>query len=399
MADLSDQRVLVLHNRYRVAGGEERFTAQLVDLLGRRAGAADLFERDSRATGALSAASGLLRGGLDPGAVGAAVTELGATVVHAHNVHPTLGHRALAAAREAGAATVLHLHNYRLFCAIGTLWRDGRDCTECAPDRTSRGVRHNCRESIPEALAYAGGLKRGQQPLIAAVDRFAAPVRQLGDDLANLGFDLPLTVLPSWLPDSEFARESQAGDGEYALFVGRLASEKGIFTAISAASESGVPLKVAGDGPDAPRARRLAEELSAPVEFMGRIDGQALVAARMGAAFAILPSEWREVLPLSALESLAAGLPLVVTSRGGLPELTDQDLVVPPGDASALAAAMRRLQDDPAARAAAGTRALERARERYSEAAFVPRLAALYDEAVTVRKLAMRSPISSPASS
>ena len=44
----------------------------------------------------------------------------GARVVHAHNINPTLGWRALAAAREAGARVVLHLHNYRLVCAVGT---------------------------------------------------------------------------------------------------------------------------------------------------------------------------------------------------------------------------------------------------------------------------------------
>jgi glycosyltransferase involved in cell wall biosynthesis len=252
---------------------------------------------------------------------------------------------------------------------------------------------------LPESAVYARGIAKAQAPLIDAVDRFAAPVRQLGDDLARLGFDLPLTVLPSWLPDAEFTSESRAGYGEYALFVGRLSTEKGILAAIAAAAESGVQLRVAGDGPDAARARRLAEELSAPVDFLGRIDGQALVAARMGAAFAVLPSEWREVLPLSALESLAAGLPLVVSDRGGLPELTESDLVVPPGDAAALAATMRRLIDDSRARAVAGASSLERARAHYSEAAFAPRLADLYAEAVAARNSAMRSPISSPASS
>lgn len=388
MAGLSDQRILVLHNRYRIAGGEERYAAQLVDLLGRRAGGVSLLERSSSDSSAIEAGVGLVRGGLNPDQVGDLVRESGATIVHAHNIHPTLGHRALEAAREAGAATVLHLHNYRLFCAIGTVWRAGADCTECAPRNMKRGLVHNCRGSLPEAAAYATGLARGQGPLIEAVDRFAAPVAQLGDDLAQLGLDLPLTVLPSWLPDSEFVRESQAADGEYALFVGRLSSEKGILVAIAAAAESGVPLRVAGDGPDALRARKLADELSAPVDFLGRIDGQALVAARMGAACAILPSEWREVLPLSALESLAAGLPLVTSDRGGLPELTEPELVTPAGDASALAAVMRRLIDDPAERASAGTRALARARERYSEEAFVPRLAALYEEALAARALA-----------
>lgn len=387
MAGLSDQRILVLHNRYRIAGGEERYAAQLVDLLGRRAAGISLLERSSADSSAVEAGIGLVRGGLNPKQVGYLVREIGATIVHAHNVHPTLGHRALEAAREAGAATVLHLHNYRLFCAIGTVWRSGADCTECAPCNMNRGLVHNCRGSLPEAAAYATGLARGQGPLIDAVDRFAAPVAQLADDLAELGLDLPLTVLPSWLPDSEFVRESQAADGEYALFVGRLSSEKGILVAIAASAESGTPLRIAGDGPDAPRARKLADELSAPVDFLGRIDGQALVAARMGAAFAILPSEWREVLPLSALESMAAGLPLLTSDRGGLPELTEPEFVTPAGDASALAAVMRRLIDDPAERAAAGARALARAHERYSEDAFVPRLTALYEEAFAARAL------------
>lgn len=385
MTELSAQRVLVLHNRYRVAGGEERYVGQLVDLLDRHAAHAELLERSSAETGRLAAARGMLRGGLHPDEVARVVREHGVTVVHAHNLHPTLGHRALEAARAEGAATVLHLHNYRIFCAVGTLWRDGADCTECAPRRMSRGVVHNCRGSLAEAVVYAGGLSRGQQPLIETVDRFAAPVSQLGTDLNELGIEIDVETVPSWLPDSEFVSASQAASGEYALFVGRLASEKGVLTAIEAAAQSGVPLRIAGDGPDAERAVALARSLEAPVEFLGRIDGQALVAARMGAAFALVPSLWREVLPLSALEALASGLPLVVSSRGGLPELSDPELVVPPGDATALAELMRRLFDDPAERGAAGQRALERARENYSERAFLPRIERLYAGAVAAR--------------
>lgn len=399
MAGLSAHRVLVLHNRYRIAGGEERFVAQLVDLLKRQSGHVQLLERSSRDAGAARAASGLLRGGLDPAQITRTVREQEIDVVHAHNIHPLLGHRALAAAQAAGAATVLHLHNYRLFCAVGTAWRDGADCTDCAPRQTSRGLRHNCRGSLAESAVYAAALGRAQQPTISSVDRFAAPVAQLADDLGALGFQLPISVLPSWMSPAEFAASSQAGRGEYALLVSRLSSEKGVLTAIAAAAESGVPLRIAGDGPDAMRARRLAEELAAPVDFMGRIDGQALVAARMGAAFALVPSVWREVLPLSALESLAAGLPLVVSDRGGLPELTEPDLVAPAGDVVALAQLMTALHSNAERRQRAGERALERAREQFSEAAFAPRLAALYSEAIEARKSAMRSPISAPASS
>ncbi|MGH2958517.1 MAG: hypothetical protein ACRDKE_02860, partial [Solirubrobacterales bacterium] len=90
MAGLSEQRILVLHNRYRIAGGEERYTAQLVDLLGRHAGGISLLERSSSDSSAIAAGVGLVRGGLNPEEVGDLVKKSGATIVHAHNIHPTL---------------------------------------------------------------------------------------------------------------------------------------------------------------------------------------------------------------------------------------------------------------------------------------------------------------------
>lgn len=379
------ERVLVLHNRYRVAGGEERYVEQLVELLGRTAEHVSLIERDSGRTAAPRAAAGLIRGGLAEEAIAEIVRDDAITIVHAHNIHPAIGWRGLAAAREAGAAVVLHLHNYRLYCAIGTAFRSGRDCDECAPNSTGAALRHNCRGSIAQSAAYSIGLKRSQEPTMAAVDRFVAPVDQVGLDMKRAGLAVDVATLPSWLPDSEFVNQSHAGGGEYGLFVGRVTADKGVLVAVRAAAESGVQLRVAGLGPDIAEAQSLAAELSAPVEFLGRIDGQALVAARMGAAFAVVPSTWREVLPLSALESLAAGLPLIVSDRGGLPELTDSGLVFPSGDHSALASVMRRLIDDPASRAEYGASALARARSRFSEAAFLPRLAETYEMARSAR--------------
>ena len=384
---LAQQRVLVLHNRYRVSGGEERFAEGLTGLLAQHAESAELLELSSESLGRVTAAKGLIRGGVDPEVVATAVRERDATIVHAHNIHPSFGWRALKAARDAGAAVVLHLHNYRLFCAIGTVFRDGEDCTDCAQRRTWNGVAHNCRGSLPEAAAYAVGLAAGQQKLIENVDRFVAPVDQLASDMRALGFDLPIDVVPSWLEQSQFAARSMAGDGEYALYVGRLTVDKGLLVAIRAAAISGVPLRVAGGGPDYERARKLVESEGAPVEFLGVISGQAMVAARMGAAFAIVPSIWREVLPLSALESLATGLPLVTSDRGGLPELTDPELVARAGDPEALARVMRSLFDDAERRQAAGEAALERARDRYSEQRFIQRLAASYEAALAARQL------------
>ncbi len=97
-----------------------------------------------------------------------------ADVVHAHNLHPTFGWRALAAARAAGARTVLHLHNYRLFCAVGIAYRDGAPCLRCRGANTMPGVIHRCRGSVPEAAVYALGLRRQQPHLLAHADRLIA---------------------------------------------------------------------------------------------------------------------------------------------------------------------------------------------------------------------------------
>src|SRR5580692_3964198 len=103
--------ILFLHNRYRTIGGEERVVDDLLWLVREHLGEdAELFERDSALVGRPRAAIGMLRGGLHPDDVAHAVRRTGADVVHAHNLTPSLGWRALAAARGAGARVVAHLH-------------------------------------------------------------------------------------------------------------------------------------------------------------------------------------------------------------------------------------------------------------------------------------------------
>ena len=168
--------VLFLHNRYRVTGGEERAVEDLMWLVREQLGEeAELLSYDSAVLGRTRVAAALLRGGLDPGDVRAAVRLTRARVVSAHNLNPALGWRALAAAREAGARVVLHLHNYRLVCAVGTCFTEGADCTRCHARDTRPGVRHNCRGSRAEALTYAAGLALQQRRLADAADAIVVP--------------------------------------------------------------------------------------------------------------------------------------------------------------------------------------------------------------------------------
>lgn len=387
MSGNSKPRVLVLHNRYRSPGGEERAAEDLFDLLRERGHAVRLLQRSSAdlagAGGRLRAGSAMLRGGIDPAEVGDAVRDLGADVVHAHNTVPLLGARALEAARAAGARVVMQLHNYRLVCAIGIAYRDGAPCTRCGGRNTWPGVRLRCRGNLPEALAYGTAISRQQPRVLAAVDRFIVLSEGELPVLADL--DLRLgghDVIPNFLPPSAFAERSAADAGQYALYAGRLSEEKGVDTAIAAAQYSGVPLAIAGEGPDEPRLRRLASDTGTYIRFLGRLDAEAMAHTRAGAAVVLAPSRWHEPHPYAVSEAMAAGVPVLASRIGGLPEMVGGQSVLKPGDPRGWADALGALWGDPELRRERGERALARARERFSADTYYERLMASYREAL-----------------
>jgi glycosyltransferase involved in cell wall biosynthesis len=369
--------ILLLHNRYRVPGGEEQAVEDLAWLIRTELGEeAELVGRDSAALGRGRAALGLLRGGLRPDDVADAVRRTGARVVHAHNVQPSLGWRALATAREAGARVVLHLHNYRLVCAVGTCFTRGADCTRCHGRNTWPGVRLNCRGgSRAESAAYGAGLALWQRKLAESADAFVVPSAFALRRLESLG--APLGGRAHAIPSvqREFADRSRAADGEYALYAGRLAREKGVADAIAACRRAGVPLVVAGDGPLSGALRAAHEGDGPPVRFAGRVDAAELARLRAGAALALVPSRYEEILPLAALEAMAAGLPVVASRAGGLVEIVPEPGLHPPGDVPAMTERIRALWRD----AAAGEAALAVARERTAPAVIAAALRPLYD--------------------
>ncbi len=374
-------RVLLLHNRYRAEGGEERAVAEIAALLTRRGHAVHVLERSSAAAGSLTAARSLLAGGVQPEEVADTVRRMRAEIVHAHNLHPLFGWRALAAARAAGARTVLHLHNFRLFCAIGVAYRDERPCFRCRGADTLPGLRLRCRGSLGEAAVYAAGLRVQQPRLFEHVDRFVTLSGAHRARLQELGLPVEgrTEVLPNFVADDRFAAATRAHEGSYALVAGRLVPEKGFDMAIAASRAAGVPLVVAGSGPDEPRLRALAA--GGDVRFEGWVPAPALAALRDGAAVALAPSRWEEPCPYSVLEALAAGLPVLASSLGGLPELVGPASALPPGDVAAWTDALAGLWGDPEARRHAGSAGLADARARFGEDRYYDELMGVYSRA------------------
>lgn len=378
-------RVLVVHNRYRIVGGEERS----VDLQMRALEAAgvghSLLERSSGDTGRPRAGAALLRGGERPEAVAEAVRAARATVVHAHNTLPLIGSRGLAAARSAGAGVVLHLHNVRIFCATGFGERDGGPCRRCRGRNTLPGLVLNCRRSLPEAAIYAAALAGHQARLLDAVDRFVAPSAAARDELAARGLPAErVDVLRHYLPEEAFAERSRAGEGAYALVAARLSPEKGIEDAMIACARAGAPLRVAGEGPERARLERLVSDIEErggrrpDITFLGRLAAAEVRRELAGAALVLMPSRYREFSPYAALEAIAQGVPVVATAMGGLPELLGADRCTPPGDRDAFAERVAEMWKDVDARAREGEAALQRARESHSRERYTRDLLDLY---------------------
>jgi glycosyltransferase involved in cell wall biosynthesis len=369
--------VLFVHNRYRSTGGEERVVEDLRRLVREQLGEpAELLSRDSSRLGRATAALGLLRGGLDAEEVSRGVRESGARVLHAHNLHPSFGWRALAAARSVGARVVLHLHQYRLVCAVGVCFTEGAECTRCHGRDTRPGVRLNCRGNMPEALAYGASLALWQRRLVDQADAVIVPSRFARERLRELGAPLPWDRLHVLAPPTRVSLTAAPVDpaaGAYALLTCRLAVEKGVDVAIAACRMAGIALVVAGDGPERERLIRLAA--GGDVRFLGRVGDDELARLRAGASIALAPSRSAETFGAAVAEAMACGLPVAASRVGALPELLEDSALVPAGDAGALAEAIGRRAGD----RRAGARGRERIAEVCAPEVVAGKLAAIYD--------------------
>src|SRR4051794_9156898 len=240
-----------MHHRYRVPGGEERAVEDLAWLIGAELGEqVEVLERDSARVGHLAGGLALLAGGGRPRGGARAGRPRGGRGVPAPTAPPPYGGRALSAARHAGARVVLHLHNYRLVCANGICFTRGEDCTRCHGRDTRPGVRLNCRGgSVVESAGYGASLAAWQRRLAAHVDHFVGASAFALGRLRQLGAPVGERVSVVGSVQRSFAPASRAAGGEFVLFAGRVAEEKGVLDAVAACAAAGLPLVVAGDGP------------------------------------------------------------------------------------------------------------------------------------------------------
>ncbi len=247
-------------------------------------------------------------------------------IAHFHNTLPLISPAAYHAAWAEGVPVVQTLHNYRLLCPNGLFFRDGRVCEDCMGKAVPwPGVVHACyRGSRTASGAVAGmlGFHRAAGTWKKYVNVYVALSEFARRKFAEGGIpEERIMVKPNFVEPDPGAGE---GRGGYALFVGRLSSEKGIDTLLAAWEQLGdrIPLKIVGEGPMVEAVTKVARRLES-VDWLGRQSGARVLALMKEARMLIFPSVWYESFPKVIAEAYAVGLPVIAGNLGGMSSIID----------------------------------------------------------------------------
>lgn len=275
-------------------------------------------------------------------------------LVHIHGIAHETSPSILPAIKRAGLPIVQTLHDYKLLCPNTTFMSNGQVCESCKGHHYYNVVRKRCKRGSVMASLLAGVemyTHKLTQIYEKNVDAFIAPSQFLCDKVRDYGIRTPVVHIPNFIDIERFPPCYKPED--YFVYCGRLTAVKGIRTLMEAMTQLRTShLYIAGHG-------ELEEELKTyihthalakNVTLLGHLNTPALIKLIQQARFMVSPSEWYENYPMTVLEALACGTPVIGARIGGIPELVkDQEtgLLFEPGNVQTLVEKMRELLQDP----------------------------------------------------
>lgn len=242
-------------------------------------------------------------------------------LVHCHNIYHQLTPSIIGAAKSRGVPIALTLHDYKPVCPIYTRFHHGQCCSDCLYGDFVHVVKNRCADGSlgKSVLLYTEALVQRWLGSYEKVDRFIAPSRFMRDAVLHRFKPEQVALLHNGVDLAAIPFVDR--DDGYVLYLGRLSHEKGIETLLRAHVDAAGAwsLVVAGTGP-------MGEDFKAnypAAKFVGHQSGAALEETISGASVVVVPSEWYENCPMSVLEAMAYGKPVVGSRMGGIPELVE----------------------------------------------------------------------------
>lgn len=275
-------------------------------------------------------------------------------VAHLHNISHHISPSIFSVLRKHKIPVVQTLHDYQLICPNFKLFTKGKICERCKKYRYWNAVFHkcvhnSCLESFAEGLEMF--FHRACQFYENGVYCFVTPSNFLKGKISDWGVAKGVRIenIPNFIDTNSYEPRFEAGN--YAIFFGRLVEEKGVKTLLEAVANTGIKLKIIGEGPEKDRLELqvTSYKLQGQVEFMGYKSGEELHDLIRNSRFVVLPSAWYENYPMSLLEAGALGKPMIGSDLGGISEIIhdgENGFLAKAGDASDLREKMVRLWND-----------------------------------------------------
>lgn len=310
-------------------------------------------------------------------------------IAHIHNTFLRISPAIYYALNRKQVPIVQTLHNYRLVCLNGTLFRAGHVCEECLVSASSLpGVIHRCyRDSLAQSAVVGAtlSLHRFMKTWEKNVDAYIALTKFSRNMFIRAGF-APEKVLvkPNFL--SERIEPCTARSG-YAIYVGRLAKEKGIQTLLWAWNAlPDIPLKIIGDGPLREWvSNQTAAHRMNHVEILGSLPIHKVIAYMQRAYCLIFPSEWYETFGRVLIEAFACGLPVIASRLAAATEVLENErtgLFFSPGNSADLTAKVQWAWRHPVEMDEMGRNARREYELKYTPERNYEMLMSIYEQAI-----------------
>ncbi len=390
-------KILLCHNYYQQVGGEDRVYADEIALLESYGHEVHRYSVHNDVIGdgtrqKLQLAKSTIWNSELAKEISDLVRQRNIRVVHFHNTFPLISPAAYAAARDAGAAVVQSLHNYRLLCPRADFIRDGQICEQCLGKTFPwPSVVHSCYRGSREITAVVASMLATHRVLGTfkrCIDRFIALTPFSQSKFAEGG--LPPEKIRVKMNFVAPTPEVGTGRGGYGFYLGRLTPEKGISTMLEAWSklDDSRVLRIAGKGPDA-NLVRAAVERRKNVEYVGGDRTNKEIHQLLAdAAFLVLPTLNYEGCPKEIIEAYAAGTPVLASRIGAIQDLVADDHTgchVELGSVDDLATKAEELFGDPQRLNRMRTAARSLFEREFTAEANYHQLMGIYDEALRHR--------------
>jgi glycosyltransferase involved in cell wall biosynthesis len=383
-------KILIVHNRYQQAGGEDNVVAAEAKLLADHGHEVELWNADNKdlpggLSGKIKTAISTTYSSASKAIARDKLQSFKPDVVHVHNFFPQISPSIYDACLDKGVPVVQTLHNYRLICPGAMLMRGGKICEQCITGSPYQAAWYGCyRGSKLGSLvvAHMVAQHRKQGTWQHKVNRFIALTDFAKSKFVEAGFPSDKIVVKANFahdPLQESPRLNRTTPG-FALFVGRISEEKGIKTLLQAWSilDDKTLLKVAGTG-------SLADLLPGKnnIVALGLQNSSEISRLMQQAAFLVLPSEWYEGFPLVLVEAFAHGLPVLASRLGSMADIImdgETGLLFTTGDADDLASKAKWLMDNPLKTQELGENARRTFLAKYTAEQNYAELMAIYED-------------------